>query len=97
MGKSRKSIGTMNTLCGLSGLKAHIYVSISDLQEKKMFLNIVLKDYITENCYDNLSGYDYTLVVNPPSALELYRYFDELRKMLPSLSYKVYILGEEIK
>lgn len=80
-----------------AGLKAHIYVSIDDLSEKKLFLNIILKDCLVENCYDNLSGYDYTLIANPASMLELSQYLDNLQKMVPSLSYKAYILGDELK
>ncbi|MCR5176557.1 MAG: hypothetical protein K6C05_06850 [Anaerovibrio sp.] len=77
------------------GLKAHIYVSIDDLQEKKIFQNIILKDYIVEHCYANFSGYDYTLVVNPPTLLDFNEYCDNLKRMLPSLSCKTYLSGGE--
>ncbi|MBQ3854325.1 MAG: hypothetical protein II778_06395 [Anaerovibrio sp.] len=80
-----------------AGLKAHIYVTIDNLSEKKLFLNIILKDCLIENCYDNLSGYDYTLIASPSSMLELSQYLDNLQKMVPSLSYKAYILGDALK
>lgn len=77
------------------GLRAYINVSFAVLQEKKVFLSTIKKDCIIEKCYDSLSGYDYTLVGKTTSTLELYNYFQKLKKMLPSMSYKIYVMGEE--
>ena len=78
-----------------TGLKAHIYVTFEEGQESRLFLKTIIKDGIIESCYDNLSGYDYTLIVNPPSTLELYAYFQKLKKLLPTIKYKIYAFGSD--
>ena len=78
-----------------TGLKAHIYVSFDEVQEKKLFLKTIIMDGIVESCYDSLSGYDYTLIVNSANTLELYTYFQGIKKMLPTIKYKIYAFGSE--
>ena len=68
------------------GLKAHMYVSIENSQEEKLFLDYFLKDNIVQNCYSNYSsGYDYMLSLNPQNTNTLDSFFKEMKLMLPSL------------
>ncbi len=91
----KKAIMVKKGTAATTGLKAHIYVSFDEVQERKVFLKTIIKDGIVEGCYDNLSGYDYTLIANPPSTMELYAYFQNIKKMLPTIRYKIYAFGNE--
>ncbi|ORU01052.1 hypothetical protein D081_0500 [Anaerovibrio sp. JC8] len=76
------------------GLKAHMYVSIDNIQEEKMFLEYFLKDDIVKNCYSNYSsGYDYMLSLNPQNSGNLNSFCSQMRKMLPSLKSTTMIYG----
>ncbi|MBE6104979.1 hypothetical protein [Anaerovibrio lipolyticus] len=75
-------------------LKAHMYVSIENSQEEKLFLEYFLKDDIVQNCYSNYSsGYDYMLSLNPQNTNNLDTFFKEMKLMLPSLKATTMVYG----
>ena len=76
------------------GLKAHMYVSIENSQEEKLFLDYFLKDNIVQNCYSNYSsGYDYMLSLNPQNTTVLDSFCFQLQLLLPSLKSTTMIYG----
>lgn len=76
------------------GLKAHMYVSIENSQEEKLFLEYFLKDDIVQNCYSNYSsGYDYMLSLNPQNTNILDNFCTQMQLMLPSLKSKTMVYG----
>jgi len=75
-------------------LKAHMYISIDDTQEEKLFLDYFLKDNIVEGCYSNYSsGYDYVLSLNPQNTTVLDSFCFQLQLLLPSLKSTTMIYG----
>ena len=76
------------------GLRAHMYISIDNIQEEKLFLEYFLKDDIVKNCYSNYSsGYDYMLSLNPQNTNSLDSFCSQMKKMLPSLRSTTMIYG----
>ncbi|WP_027405896.1 hypothetical protein [Anaerovibrio sp. RM50] len=75
-------------------LKAHMYVSIENTQEEKMFLDYFVKKDIVRDCYNNYSsGYDYMLSLCPQNTSSLDSFFAEMKRMLPSLRATTMIYG----